>query len=439
MQSATKTLVVTSVNPYSKLDYQQLCFQRWKSVGMTVVSCNTRKEAEILIKNGWSETDIRHVQSEHSGQALFGKPVPLIQPLLAALETEQQFDSLVLANSDIYPAIRSNAITCFWAAHAPALALTREETHDLSSHAFDSGSPYRGGLDVFFLQRSALRKINRILERTASSARMAFGIPGWDYLMACCLLSNEIGGRIFDSHVLLHQSHQPTYGNMTEFGHYVPDLQRLGVVTDSDPSVAAAEFAALIEQQCHTQRKSSRVAKLLYYRRPDRTAIPESATAEFEQRWQHLMQLAPGLESCYRKGSVASLYRRMASDSSGSLDTAMSLLCNSESALFQFNQALFAIVLTLMARAKGEQPVTQDYPKGNQHAAALRNILNRHDENDPLRRLWIARLFGSELVDHNIFNPRLYQYLVLASDNDCELKLVQKIKSMTRSKQRHAA
>ena len=440
MQSNINTLVVTSVNPFSKLEYQRLCFRQWQSLGMEVVSCNTRKEAEILRKNGFDENEIRLVADLDSGQILFGKPVPLIRPLLAALEREGRFDRFLITNSDIYPAVRSSTIARFWALQAPALALTREETHELSAHEYDSDSPYRGGLDAFFLQRDALSKVNRLLAQSQASPRMAFGAPGWDYLMGACLLSPEIAGKILDSHVLIHQSHQATYGNMDEFGHYLPDLRRLGVITADEPSAAAAEFAAVIEKQCCEQKKSSQVARLLYYKRAERLALENYEQKQVETCWKHLTAIAPAVADCYRKRAVTSLYQRMMNDSTASLETALSLFCNSQSVLFKFNQVLFAIVFVLIARAtKAKLSFTQTYPAGSQHGPALRNILTRHDEDDPQRRLWIARQFGSELVDHSIFNPRLYQYLILASENDCELELVQQIKVIVNGELKNAA
>jgi hypothetical protein len=433
-------IVVTSINPTGKMAHQRLCFERWRSLGMRTMTCNTQPEARVLAQSGFPEECIRLIPEEHSGQSLFGKPVPLIKPLLEALYLEQPFDCLILTNSDIYPAIRTHSIVRYWATHGPALALTRDEIHDLAAHDYDSSCPYRGGLDVFVIQRDGLTGIIELLGGLESSSRMAFGMPGWDYLMAATLLSPRVGGRIFDSHVLIHQSHKPTYGSMDEFSNYVEDLKNLGAVSDDDPAVAAAQFASLIEQECRRQHKDSSMARLLYYQRPERHSSASQLNARFERVWQQLIRMAPAMENCYRKRAISSLYQRLLNDPEVSFEAALPLICNSKSTWFQFHQALFAIVLCLKAHTETRQlKITENYPKGNQHRAALRNIIDRHDENDPLRRLWIARLFGSELVNHQIFNPRLFDYLVLASQNDSELQLTMEILSMTRSTIEHAA
>ena len=435
-----KTFVVTSINPASKLNHQRRCFQGWQSLGMDVFSFNARYEADLLVQAGFPESSIRCISDEHSGKAIFGKSVPLIRPLLETLRNQQQWDCVILTNSDIYPAVRNPSIVNYWAAHGPALALAREEIHSLSAHGYDSTSPYRGGLDIFVFQRDALENVIGVLNHCTSSARMAFGMPGWDYLMTASLLSNNVGGKVFDSHVLIHQSHKPTYGNMNEFANYVPDLRRLGKVNYDDPVEAADEFARLIERECRQNQQASRMAKLLYYESPQPASIFQTENAEFNRCRRRMNQLAPGMEDYYRRRSISSLFERLASDPNTPLETALSLICNSNSKWFLFNQALYAIVFALKAKPElARKRCKQVYPKGNQHKAALRNILNRHDEDDPLRRFWIARLFGSELVDHGIFNSRLYKYLVLATENDCELQLVEEIFSMIQLEEQNAA
>jgi len=435
-----RTLVVTSVNPFAKVAYQRECFNRWHSCGMRVVTCNTQLESQRLVEQGFSEQDILAVPDAESGQALFGKPVPLIMPLLSALARNEDTEYVILTNSDIYPAIRSGSIVDFWASHAQSLALSREDVYDLCAATFDASTPYRGGLDVFFFSLSALKKIELMLADNGSSERMAFGMPGWDYLLAALIISPEMGGKILDSGVLLHRLHTPTYGNMNEFSHYVPDLQRMGALKSTEPAVAAAEFAAAIEEQCRSNSGVSRFAKLIYFRRPESSRGGEEHDASFEELWTYLASVAPFFEELYRKQSVSSLYKRLVEDKDLGLDAALSLFCTSQSALFQFSQVLYSILFTLHARhSVGASTFNSSYPSGNQHGAALRNILANHDENDPLRRVWLARLFGAELTGHGIFNPRIFQWLILSSESDLELNLVRAIEKFIRSKQKHVA
>ena len=369
MTDIPKELVVTSINPFSNLDYQVKCFETWKRVGFQALTCNTEDEAKLLTGSGFEKGDILPVRSEDSGQELFGKHVPRIQPLLQDLEREQGYDFFLLTNSDIYPATRSSSIVRYWSEVAPALALTRDETHDLSAHAFDSTAPYRGGLDTFFFTRSSLHKVNDLLTSTTAAPRMSFGIPGWDYLLGACLLMPNVGGKIVDSQVLLHQSHRPTYGNMEEFAHYVQDLQRIGLVKAEVPAQAAEEFAYVIESSCKKYQKTMRTAKSIYYQPPARSGLPLEISLEFDQTWQTLIAHAPFLDDCYRKRSLVSLFQRLKNDSSASLDTVLSLILNSSSTHFQFSQVLFGILFSMYAKYDQRQPnVQREYPKGNQHA-----------------------------------------------------------------------
>lgn len=396
-----------------------------------MVTLNTKAEADVLKKNGFEENEIRHISFDESGQALFGKPFPLILPILSQIESEKQFTSFLITNSDIYAAVRFCSISRFWSLQAPALGLTREETPELALHDFNVESPYRGGLDAFFLTRKVLPKINSLLGTSQAARRMAFGVPGWDYLLSAYIVSPQIGGSILDSQVLLHKSHKKNYDNIDEFEHYIPDLQRLGYVTTKDAVSAAAEFTAFIEKQCSIHKNSARATRILYYKRAkaESAEYANSYFMQFEECWENLNSIAPTLCSSYRKKTMYLLYQRLANDSSAAFDVALSLFCNSPSASFRFDQVLMATVFSLSARQAITtcRIFTKKYPSTNKHAPALLNILKHHDETDPLRRYWIACLFSSELVDHLIFNPRLFQYLVLSSDNDWHYSLLNTI------------
>lgn len=428
MINAESALVVTSINPFSNLEYQLKCFEKWKSVGFNAVTCNIQAEAGLLEEAGLPRSQVHEISEEESGKRLFGKPVPLVQPILNRLEKKRQSKFVLITNSDIYPAIRSSSIVRYWSTHASGLALTRDETHDLSAHDFDTTRPYQGGLDAFLMDHAALQKVNRLLSSFYSASRMAFGVPGWDYLLAACIISDGLKGKIIDSRVLLHRSHKTTYNNIDEFGYYVQDMRRLGVVNVDDPAQAAEQFAGLIKESAVKNESFSATAKLIYYRAPDRYAQQVAASDKFERAWCRLRELAPFLDGYYRTKSLVSLFDRLASDPGASLELGISFLVDSTSVLFQYSQTLLAIVFALLARyAESAPPFVREYPKGNRHVAALQHILKRHSEDCPLRRVWIARLFGAELVDHGVFNPRLYQYLILASDNDSELRLLEAI------------
>lgn len=435
-----RSLVVTSINPKSKLDHQRTCFQRWLALGLDAMTCNTEAESRALLEQGFNEQHIHCVSNEHTGKQLFRKPVPLIRPLLESLEREKEFDCLVLTNADIYPAVRSGSITRYWASQAPALAMTREETHDLTAHEFSSKCAYRGGLDTFFFRRDALAQVIQVLQACRASERMAFGVPGWDYLMAASIVSARVGGRICDSQVLLHQTHKATYGSVDEFSHYLPDLKSMERISSDDPSAAAEEFAAFVEDACSNQSGISLLARLLYYQRCEQQSPLQAHSPAFDEAWQRLCHLAPEMKHHLRKRTLASLFERLSSDPDTGFESTLPVICNSQSSWFQFTQALYAIVVGLKAKsASAPLYFAQQYPEGNQHRAALLNILKRHDENDPMRRLWIAKLFGSELVNHGIFNPRLGEYLVLATENDTELQLMREILTMTQRGKKHAA
>lgn len=435
MSSAGKTLLVTSINPFSNLAFQLRCFHRWKTLGFDVQTVNVREEVKLLRGRGIGDEDIKLIDDGDSGRELFGKPVPLIKPLIDSLERDQSHDRYLISNSDIFPALRSRTIVDFWERTCNSgLALTRDECHALEAHSYPDEAPYRGGLDIFFMTHGALRRVSRQLGELKAAKRMAFGIPGWDYLMGAAMLSPKVGGAILDSRTLLHVSHRPSYGSMDEFRHYLADMTQLGYTASNNPSVAAADFAARIDTECEKNLALSRTARLLYFS----PAPDKGKGAGFDQGrsldiFTELLALAPQFEGQYRGSAIRSLINRLAADPDAHLGVALGFLLSSPSKFFRFTQALFAISLALRCKSNsGPMDVTEQYPKGNQHAAALRNILDRHPETDPSRRLEVAKLFGSELVDHRILNRRLYKYLALCCDNKTERALLLDICGMTR-------
>lgn len=444
MNNITKSLLVTSINPHRRLSFQIQCFNRWKALGFDVRSVNVREEAELLLAKGMASEDINVITIEDSGAALFGKAVPRIMPLLEWLLKEPDFDSFMISNSDIFPATRSSSIISFWERCNTSVALTREECHATAAYAFTDQSPYRGGLDVFFMTKAAMARVVEELSRLQASARMAFGIPGWDYLLGACMLSPKVRGSILDSATLLHVSHRASYGNMDEFSHYVADMSRLGAVSSRCASEAADEFARRIKTECERNHAVSWMAKLIYYspayRRPGLGGEESSADAD-HWRWilQKLIKIAPQFASQYRAEALRSLAYRFFSEKKAHLAMGLSFMLTSHSILFRFTQALFAISFALRCKSGGAAiDVTESYPTGNQHDAALRNILKAYPEADPNRRLALATLFGTELVDYGIFNPRLYNYLALCCENGTERALLADIECLIRRKKQDA-
>lgn len=435
MTTESNSIIITSINPNSNLDHQLLCFNRWKEIGFEIVTVNVKDEANLLIEAGLDESCIRVIENENCGSRIFGKPLPLIKSVLNIVYNDFSRYYYILTNSDIFPAIRSNSIVKYWHSVNEGIAFTREECISIESHSFIDESAYRGGLDFFFMTRDFLLKMINNISTLDSSNRMAFGIPGWDFLLGASIISSYMNGTIMDSGVLLHVTHQPTYTHVDEFKNYLPDLHKFINLLSDNPAKAADEFAATIINECNKNASMSRMAILLYFTPISLNYYVANEDIAFYDISEHLFNLAPQLKNYYKNKSLRLLFERLAKEKDSYFGIALNFLLNSRSKLFQFTQTLFSIALVLNYKIMLlNWHYSESYPIENQHKAALKNILNRHDESDPLRRLFVAKLFGNELIDHRIFNRRLFNYLALNCSYDTDRALINEIIKLVRSK-----
>ncbi len=418
--------VVTSLNPFSRAPLQLGCFQAWKALGVRSLSANTDAEADLLLDMGLEATDILRLTPEQTGQAIHGKPVPRVAPLLQALPgTGPDSGPVAVVNSDLYPAMRSADGLSYWLDHMPAVALTREDCASPEIYGFADQSPYRGGLDAFVLSPPALARVQALIDRCASAGRMCFGIPGWDYVMAALILSPQVGGGLGDSGMLLHESHPTTYGDMGEFAHYLPDMHRLAGIADPDPTAAAAAFKSVIDRECERNAAHSRRVRTMMFTPPP-ARLPD---AEAQALTNRLIRLSPTLAWACPPASIALLAARDRAEGGCDLTRARALLEINPDPYQRFAQRLLAILycLDLQAMMPDRPALTQTYPPGNLHNATIRYLQELHPKNPRALKLEIALIFGAELVEHGIFNPRIYNYLVQGCETDEERRLLAEI------------
>lgn len=421
-----QTLVVTSVNPFSNVPHQRKCFLQWQALGYDVVTANVKVEADKLLELGFKQADILVTPEAETGLALFQKPVPLVVPLLQRMENDFGHEYCILVNADIYAAVRSSTLSSFWDSCNSVLALTRDETHALAAHDYFQNTPYRGGLDAFFMTQGALKRVNRQLQGLSCSDRMAFGIPGWDYLLGAVVLSPNVGGTIVDSGLLLHRSHKATYGNISEFNHYVPDMVSLGAVNAHEASQAAHEFSQCIKSHCDINSVLTRRAKALFYTPVQKNYAELASDGAISSIFEQISNQFPDMANSYRHYTLLSLLQRGLEDNNLSFSMFVNTLATSPSKLYQFSQVLFAacVFQTVQRQTMRLAQISSRYPEGSQHAPALRNVLSSYEDGTPERRLHIATLFFSELLEFSIFNPRLYKYLALSCCNESERDLL---------------
>lgn len=420
-------IVITSLNPYARQIQQLRSFAAWQALGVRITSLNVAEEAERLVELGVPRDRITVIPEDQSGQALHGSRVPLVLPALKGLLRRAGTVPVMLINSDLYPAIRNADALYHWVSLAGAVGLTREECAAPEVHSFAAQQPYRGGVDAFVFSGARLGQIMDQLSDCAAADRMAFGIPGWDYLMAALILGEDVGGRIMDSGVLLHEAHKTTYGNIAEFGHYLPDMARLAGLDGGDPAEVASRFGERIDAECRSHEGDRDLTRALFYRTPDDLPVPQENARSIARS---VMAQAPYLDWLLREPAIAALASRDLT-APPDFQRALNLFAVNRDPQFRFTQYLTAIHYCLLCldASASDRALTSKYPPNSLHTDMVRQIMVETADQPWQRRLAICDLFGAELVTHGIFNMRLYNFLAESCETDGERDILAAIRT----------
>jgi len=197
-----------------------------------------------------------------------------------------------------------------------------------------------------------------------------------------------------------------------------------------DSAQGAAAFSKIIHQACDAETRNTQIAKMMYF--TPVANVVEIGTESY-QISQLLARYTPSTVWHGKQAYIASLANRMLSGDSRNFPRAVSFFAVNPDPQYRFNQVLAAILFSLLCQvqAKVGKP-TSKYPKGNLHAKAVQGILDGYSPGSGYRRLDFAQLFGAELIEHRIFNPRLYKYLVLCCETELERSLITEISTAVR-------
>ena len=423
----TSTVAFTSINPFGRTQLQLTCFAAWKRLGVEVRTLNSAREKAKLLELGLGEDDILEIDSRETGAMFFGKPVPSITALFERADREFNGCQLVIVNSDIYPAARNADFIGAYLELAPALALTREEVGALDRPPARPSNPYRGGLDTFVFKPWAVKLMAERLAVWGSSERMAFGVPGWDFLVGSQIIDSSIGGRIMDGPMLLHVSHPQTYSDINEFGHFIAAMKALGAVTSDTVAEAAEEFAQKIRRFCLDQVPESRRVWACYYRAPSAGGLPSDRAMELARE---ITETVVWARWNYPLAELARFADERMAAPKPDLAAACGFFCRHPHYPFQFSETLLAFLFEFRCARRHERAITARYPQGNLHGEAVKAIQRTHASNPDRLRVMLTRLFCEELLYYDIFNVRLCDWLALNCENEDERALLSKVQSI---------
>lgn len=422
-----RPLVATSINPKGRGEHQKACFDAWRARGYEILTYNPAHEADELLAQGFDPSTIVRLGLEKTGHGMHKIPSPRILAVLDDV-VARGVQSVLLVNSDIYPAIRPSSSP--FAALGPCAAVTRNEVASLAIAPGAASNPYRGGLDAFYFTAASLEKLLVQLRSEPVSERMAFGIPGWDYYLGGHVLSPRLGGRILDADFLLHVSHAATYGNITEFDHYLDALRALGHVTATEANGAARQFAALISRQCEENHVLARRIALCSIDHAMVGPVAPSTGPDFGVEIATFQADNEEVAPSHRFDAVA----LTAAAHTGArpfpvMRAAMRKRASTATRFLAELHALRAVLLLPASRARLRRP-TGRYPSGNLHGKAIEGIVAI--KQPEAFRIALLELFGDELVLHGILNVQVLKCIILCCTNDEERGLLSEICGLLR-------
>lgn len=409
---AARPVVATSLNPFGRLGHEARCLAAWQALGFEALTFNEAGESGRLAAAGIAAEARVVLDPAETGRALFGKPVPRIAAVLDRLAAAWPDRPVLLVNADIFPALRDARAVDLWRATAPAVALTREDCDLVELHDAGLAAPYRNGLDAFLFSPGALAAARAALARFPVAARMAFGVPGWDFLLGAVVLSGTVGGRIMDGAVLLHERHPQTYAGVAEFAHYVDAMHALGHTRAATAEGAAEAFFRTIVAECDAQAALAGIARDLSYRRPPPPAPSDRALDVVAL----LLRVAPALRRTVDPLTLALLAdRRLRGEAD--LGRLRAVLAGDAGVSHAFAAELAAILLAL-ATAPAPPRVVPG------RLAPLAVASAAQDGDAATRRLRLARLYGEALVERGVHDAALRDALVLSAVDDGEARLL---------------
>lgn len=407
-------LVATTVNPFGNIEYQTACFESWKRAGYSVKTFNARKEADLLLQHGFANKDIVIINDHDTTYAKNKKYLPKVRPIIEQLAASNQ--DVIITNSDIF-ALHSTPLTGVLKSLAPSFAITRREAISISTVDLRDNEFYRGGLDVFFFSLESLKQLKNELCHWKAANNMAFGVPGWDYLMGA-LVEVRLNGRICDGPIVAHQYHKTTYSALDSFDIYARDIAKLLAFEKSSPYWVADKYAHRINEQCKANMKIRLSLQSFFHLNGSRNLSEKNDTSNIK-----LSDFNDVLNNA-NTNRLKQIIKKVQTEGDWSL--ANQFIPGSFVRTAPLTSKLFTLWNYLLTPEQKSKTFSTQYPEGNLHAVAIKNCMKLPEAQ---RDGAIFDVFSTELVNHNIFNKRLFDYLVWSCANATQVDILARIKN----------
>lgn len=428
--SGLRPLVITSANPFGDVEWQIECAQSFIRSGHDVISFNTAEEQTILRSLNYPGR-VERITDPETGKARYGKPVPLILSVLKIALAKNTKQHYILTNSDILYNGRKPCVNGVLGSKE-AIALTRVEVKMIQSNKptlLREGN-YRGGLDIFVFTAKGLEETIALVERSDTEVHdMAYGIPGWDYMIGGLILQ-KLCGTIADGNLFYHKQHQQTYANLENFRPYVKALHSLDCIREAqDPVIAAEQFANIISNECIKHKKWSKSIELCYTKYTQKSSIQcGKASALLRFLPSQVKSICEQLIEETKASPRSSLAEYQSvilgyTDVGAAFREFHGIIATSPSLQIRTRQLLLlATILISIASSRKLLSLKWRYPKVNHHKQVVQPTIDYSKES----RLYnIAQVFYSELLEHNIYNASVAKFIVSEITDTAYIQLLQ--------------
>jgi hypothetical protein len=429
-----RAVVVTSVTPAHDLEHQMRCLRAWDDLGLTTRSANSLRDCDAVQAAGLEPHLCLPIPPRDTALDRLGAPAPRLVPLLRRVSTDFPGQDLILCRPGVYPALRSTDCIAHWLRHAPALALSVEQTPMLELYHFSDSAPCHSQMDAFVIGADRMALVADALEQWPVAEDMCLGDAGWDLLLTAVITSAGIGGAMADSAVLLRETDGRGPMNRAALGAYVPALRGLGLADAPDPLGAAEDCQTAIAAACAAQGNLTGPVKAFYFGAPaPLETLPIAATDLAQELLQHI----PWVKWNYDIAILASLAQRILAPGPFGFARISAVLRSGPSQSHQISEALLAMLIWCRCcpeAAASLRPTFDATPSlAEAHTQSLHLLQSTTQKAKlPELRLALVSRAGQDMVDHGVWTRAMRDAVALSCQNDMDRHLFDRLSVCTR-------
>lgn len=190
---------ITSISPkHHNNDIQLKAVQSWQSLGLNVVSVNSKSECEYLAPN---YPGVRFVETNRTMELTYSKPLIGLNTIMDWCKMQQE-DNYCIINSDIELKTDSDTIERIKLQMNDNIVLANRLNYS-SDHS--QGQLFLAGIDVFFIQK----KFMYIYPQSVFALGQCF----WDYWIPYTAIHNNIPVKFIKQNIAYHKEHPAQYSS----------------------------------------------------------------------------------------------------------------------------------------------------------------------------------------------------------------------------------